>query len=383
MTFSAAEKLTTRRQSRDDRIMSTRHVLPGADVWTNVLRLTAIVLAVLRVHGIGILVVALSFCGVIMARAVRVEVVDSSFFKALGLLLAVLLSLRARNAVISRQKAIRDVLSMINSAESLLALPLSAHKRFKLRVVLEFTFAEIVNWFDSENAGAMCCSTKAKWKGPTFEDLPVEFQIAPFYLVSLHDSGTSPRMLLSHLISVCDTLFDPCGYDESNGVGDKVSYIRRWHKNVDIDLRNILTQFDNLCVYEQELNTKEFRWMLSLLITVYVSLYPWCVDSESTVTLGCTTILMACVYYGMNAITRQVEDPFGHHYQGFDLEALFHKAFATHAYDAESLQQCKAVLAEKSPPDALVHRFSSQSGSLSLLRSDSPQYSELASAQEA
>jgi len=108
---------------------------------------------------------------------------------------------------------------------------------------------------------------------------------------------------------------------------DRISIIRRWHRNVDLDLLNICHQFDTLLMYKEELHTAQFRWMLSSVILLYVALYPWCVNHETTLVLGGTTIGMAFVFYGLNAMTEQLEDPVAQHQQGFDLTTIFQAMF--------------------------------------------------------
>lgn len=56
---------------------------------------------------------------VVLTGAVQLQLVDTSFFRAVGLLLAVLLSLRAKNAVSRRQKLMSGVLDMMNCAKNL------------------------------------------------------------------------------------------------------------------------------------------------------------------------------------------------------------------------------------------------------------------------
>merc|ERR1719163_2034688 len=92
--------------------------------------------------------VTLSFIACVMAGAVHVQLVDISFFKAVGLLLAVLLSLRAKMAMGRRQKLMNGILSMMNSARNIVELTgtEAADKRERLRTMLSFCFAEIASW---------------------------------------------------------------------------------------------------------------------------------------------------------------------------------------------------------------------------------------------
>lgn len=350
-----------------------------------------------------ITVMSYGFC--VGLGVVHKSFVDASFFKATGLLLAVLLSLRAKMAMSRRQKLMNGILSMMNSAKNILELAGNEipYKRRRLRLMLSFCFNEIAAWvMMDDNSGE-------GW----LDVLPQEDRDMAFVLRGKYRLSTSPRALLVYLRQFVDELFDPdverlrscakttdlmegiatnssiiesvrerredpmlpyaagpgtaAGHSLSSAEAapstsavvsnegeaptsstadlsppalseasspdgqtgphepdsksqpkvnfqeecmevvsadrgiprdipfsaskiDRVSTIRRFHRNVDLDLRNICHKFDELLMYKEELHTTQFRWMLSSVILLYVALYPWCVNHESTIVLGGTTI---------------------------------------------------------------------------------------------
>ncbi|CAJ1337496.1 unnamed protein product, partial [Effrenium voratum] len=108
---------------------------------------------------------------------------------------------------------------------------------------------------------------------------------------------------------------------------DRISIIRRFHRNLEDELHLLFSKFDFLLMFRENFVTSQFRWMLETVIFVYVVLYPWCVCNESNLVLGATTVGMACVFYGLNALTEQLEDPVHHQTQGFDLRKTFVNLF--------------------------------------------------------
>ncbi|CAE7559815.1 unnamed protein product, partial [Symbiodinium sp. KB8] len=113
-------------------------------------------------------------------------------------------------------------------------------------------------------------------------------------------------------------------------------------------------------MFRENFVTSQFRWMLETVIFVYVVLYPWCVCNESNVVLGATTVGMACVFYGLNALTEQLEDPVHHQAQGFDLWTTFVNLFEELDRDDAVRDCCRKFLekhkAEGSPITENLHR---------------------------
>ena len=280
-----------------------------------------------RRHFVHFLLIFVSYLLVMLTGAAQLQLVDTSFFRAVGLLLAVLLSSRCENAMTRRQELMEAVLQMINSAQNLLYLfHFDREARSKLREVLYFMFKEI----------AECALRIPPKKQPLKEvsaaglnSLPDQYRDWAFVFRAKHDEDISTRPLLIRLRHLCDELFDPDLATETAGPEkvDKVSIIRRYHQNSEKELRTIVDKFDFLLMFRESFVTDQFRWMLETVIFVYIVLYPWCVCHESNMVLGATTFGMAVVFYGLNALTEQLEDPVNHPTQGFDLKATFVQAF--------------------------------------------------------
>merc|ERR1712187_605876 len=99
---------------------------------------------------------------------------------------------------------------------------------------------------------------------------------AAFVLRSKLKVGISPRPLLLFLRDFCDELFEaePPGksHDSSSDAKvDKISVIRRFHRNLELELHSLFSKFDLLLMYREQLLTVQFRWMLETVIFVYVS----------------------------------------------------------------------------------------------------------------
>jgi len=339
--------------------------------------------------------------------AVHVQLVDISFFKSVGLLLAVLLSLRAKMAMSRRQKLMNGILTMMNSARNIVELTgnETSYKRDRLRNMLAFCFAEIAVWVVGEASEEGEEDEDEPFvPGPKLEDLCSEDRDMAFILRGKSSLHASPRPLLMYLRQMCDELFEPeeerrracrttsgllCGlqeesaeplspispigkrmesprYDERPGKVDTISVVRRYHRNIEIELHNVTDEFDSLLMYREELHTTQFRWMISSVILLYVAMYPWCVRQESTLVLGGTTMGMAFVFYGLNAMTEQLEDPVALHEQGFDLNHIFQSVFAKLGRDEAIRVSCMQFLREKKEDacevnDELHARFVEQS----------------------
>eukprot|EP00439_Symbiodinium_sp_Y106_P019970 s4089_g2.t1 len=304
-------------------------------------------------HLMHFLFVFFSYLLVVLTGAVQMQLVDTSFFRAVGLLLAVLLSLRAKNAVSRRQKLMAGVLDMMNSAKNLLyLLHFEPKNQLRLRRMLEFCFMEVAAW----------AAPSADGDTVSLDILPDEYREAAFLLRAKQSAHISPRPLLLYLREMCDQLFDPdlaTSFAGSEKM-DKVSIIRRFHRNMEDELHMLFSKFDFLLMFRENFVTSQFRWMLETVIFVYVVLYPWCVCNESNVVLGATTVGMACVFYGLNALTEQLEDPVHHQAQGFDLWTTFVNLFEELDRDDAVRDCCRKFLekhkAEGNPITENLHR---------------------------
>merc|ERR1711963_1161913 len=87
--------------------------------------------------------------------------------------------------------------------------------------------------------------------------------------------------------------------------------------------------------------------MVNMLISIYVAFYPWCARHESRIVLGPTTVAMALVFYGLNAITQELEYPLSAHGQGFNLMLTFQRAFADMQREHGVRQRCGRFLDQR------------------------------------
>lgn len=344
-------------------------------------------------HMLELVVIILSFSVCVLTGAVHMELVDLSFFHATGLLLAVLVSLRAKNAMTRRTKLMAGVLQMMNSGKNMLDISTgptwseTKATRQRLKLMLAFCFAEIAKWVmnGSEEDLAFQDGGRPHWHGPRLEQLAPQDQEAVFCLRAKAELGISPRPLLLYLRQFCDELFDPdkechlygrgntsggkliqshclplgaqdlrlpaarrepCEEDDQQQIKfDRISVIRRWHRNIEVELHNLTAQFDTLLMFREELHTPQFRWVLSSVILLYVALYPWCVIKESTTVLCLTTMGIAFVFYGLNTMTEQLENPILQPGQGFNLERTFQKMFADMEGEEIVREKCEKFLA--------------------------------------
>lgn len=323
------------------------------------LQFTDMVLQMWFHHGFGLLGVIVSYLGCLLLGQVQVQVVDSSFFKATGLLLAVLLSLRAKNAVSRRQHLQGCVMRMINCCRNILELAAcqDVSSRRKLRLVMHFIFCDIAAWISGHTHDGLSGDAFVDPDAPKIEDLPLEFRAFIFQLRSKAALRVSPRPMLMTLRTICDTLFDPRSFDPVRT--DEVSHTRRWHRNIDKELESILSLFDAVEIYNEESYTRQFTWLVASLIFIYISLYPWVVQHESAAVLGVTTAGMAFVFYGLNSMTQQLEDPFHDHGSGFNLALTFRKTFADLRAEESLRERCRAFLdqAGREPSNALHDEF--------------------------
>lgn len=329
---------------------------------------------IFRFHWAGILWVAWSVVLCLYCGFVHKQLVDGSFFKALGMLLAVLLSVRARNGVSRRQHVMRTVLDMGARARDLIQLAAEdCHKdlcseemqsrRRELRVLLEFTFAKIAHWFAVRELcyeGDEDQELAISWRGPLIEDLPVEFRKSALRLGSTLSLGMSPRPLFYYIREICDHTWDP-GLDGTKI--DRVSTIRRWHKQMDIEINGLIRHFDDLATFQEEVQPRQMTWLISSLICVYTSLYPWCVQDESAIVLSTTTLGMCMVFYGLNALTCEIEDPLLQRSHGFNLSLIFDQLFRNMECEEALHQRCRVFLQDLDPADVcedICRQFVSQ-----------------------
>eukprot|EP00747_Dinoflagellata_sp_TGD_P048431 gnl/TRDRNA2_/TRDRNA2_145604_c0_seq1.p1 gnl/TRDRNA2_/TRDRNA2_145604_c0~~gnl/TRDRNA2_/TRDRNA2_145604_c0_seq1.p1 ORF type:complete len:529 (+),score=86.23 gnl/TRDRNA2_/TRDRNA2_145604_c0_seq1:68-1654(+) len=298
-------------------------------------------------HHLGLLGIFASFLMCLIVDAVHSQFIDGSFFKASGLLLAVLLSLRAKNAVTRRQKMMQCIIGMINSARNILWLAggQDLEKRRVIRSVLAFIFAEVAAWIARRHTvtdeGLRNVSV---WHshGATLDDLPEKFQKDVFILRGKAQLRVTPRPLMLCLRDVCDAVFDQRDFDAEST--DQISHVRRWHRNIDAELNKLTDLVDLILIYDEELYNRQFRWLIGSLIFLYVSLYPWCVQNENGAMLGGTTLGMAFVFYGLNSMSQQLEEPFNKHGAGFNLGLTFQKAFNDLDEEEKCRERCRVFL---------------------------------------
>merc|ERR1719331_3101422 len=228
---------------------------------------------------------------------------------------------------------------MINSARNIMEITskqcMETHQH--MRTTFCFVFLEVAAWV-SRHDQSDPLSGKLDLAGvqadiPKLEDLPAEFRPTISRLRGKIPLETPPRPLLLYLREICDSYFNPKMYDSKKT--DEVSNTRRWHRVIDVELQSLTDQFDMILMYEEEMYTRQFRWLVDALIFIYIGLYPWCVKDESPPILGGTTLGMAFVFYGLNAMTQQLEDPFNDHGTGFNLALTFWKFFSDLDHEGE------------------------------------------------
>lgn len=287
-------------------------------------------------HGLGLLGVTLSYSAVLFFRAVDQQYTDNSFFKALGLLLGLLLSSRAKNALQQRQKLVNSVFRMICSAKNVMDIMGSTAQKedaMKLVVYKEFLLEQVAR----EISRAQPC---------TMDDVPEqlqEYREAIQYRACC--SGAEPRHLSTRALilllrTLCDQAFDVDKRVQPDLIS-RVDHIRRYHKLIDLEMTEMLTCFDSMCFFEQELAvTYQMRCMISLIIFLYAGFYPWCVQDESAVVLGITTFLIAFVFYVLDGLTLELEDPLSAHGQGMDLRATMVAALHSGRAQPQTCQTC-------------------------------------------
>lgn len=311
-----------------------------------------LVTVIFRYHWAGIIIVTASVCLCLRTGFVHKQIVDGSFFKALGMLLAVLLSVRARNGVGRRQHVMGTVLNMGARARDILQLaaddcrlePLEEEclrRRDELRLILEYVFAKIAYWFEvRELRHGSDEDTQPNWQGPLIEDLPSHCRKAAMRLGSMLSLGMSPRPLFYYVREVCDRLWDP----HEDAKFDRISNIRRWHKQIDIEINGLIRHFDDLATFQEEIQPRQMTWLIAGLICLYTSLYPWCVQDESGPVLAATTLGMCFVFYGLNALTCEIEDPLLRCSHGFNLSLIFQQLFRNLECEEALQVRCRSFM---------------------------------------
>mmetsp|Transcript_119454 Transcript_119454/g.230461 ORF Transcript_119454/g.230461 Transcript_119454/m.230461 type:complete len:484 (-) Transcript_119454:166-1617(-) len=295
---------------------TTSSDIPGIKELSALVQVMTMCRSMIRVHGMGFVGIGCSFCICCLSGFEHASLVDGSFFKSTGLLLAVMLSLRVRNAVTRRTHLTNQIPSMINAAKTILDMAANSvpEKRRFLSQALGVSFADVALWLTRHcvEEYSESISVTKEWLADQLSRLPCEYRRQFLRLGGIGAMGVSPRPQLLYLRDVCDTLFTP----EACGEIDKISNIRRWHKNIDRELQRL------------EVHTKEFRWLISALIFFYVALYPWFVADERKIILAMTTGMMAIVFYGLDAMAQELEEPLGPHSQGLNVALTFRQAFA-------------------------------------------------------
>jgi len=297
------------------------------------------------VHFIGILTSLILCC---LSGAVKFEVIDLAWFRAMGLLLAVLMSLRAKNALTRRSRLISNVLGMMNSARTILDVcgGKCAEKRWRLRSFLRFALLQAAANICGDHSGVAASAM------PSMQELHPDDRLAAFCLRGKASLKTYARPLLLYLQQLCDDVFDahehtrqanhtwlashsdsviPISFSREGhehedclqAPVDIVAVIRRHHTIMRRECRSIVIHYDALMMYSERFLTAEFKLMLSSLIFLYIALYPWCVQNESKIVLYFTTFGLAVVFYGLNSMTEHLEDPTLRRGQGFNLILSF------------------------------------------------------------
>jgi len=287
--------------------------------------------------------VVMSFALCVVCGVVEESFVDPSFFKAIGLLLAMMLSLRAKNAWSRRQAMMKSLMRMMNSAWSIICVvdPEDCNPQ-RLVKYLAFCFQEVAIYIDDVS----------DWKdlqmhAMRIEELDEADRETAFIMCQKGYYHESPRPLLVRIRQVCDQIFEPDKHLQLSGGEervDKIRIIRRFHCNIDRELDTILAEFDNLRLFKEPYLTVQYISMIHIVIFVYMVLYPWCVAHENAPLLGMTGIGMGVVFYGLNHVTVGLESPRTQSGQGFNLFLTFHQMFGQLEYQARLREKCKQHL---------------------------------------
>jgi len=270
-------------------------------------------------HWFGMFVSAISCCGCVWVDGVHTRFVDSGFVKALGLLLAVLLSVRARYSTMRRQSCIERAIRLIFNCLDVLELLRTRESQQRLLPSLTFILAEVGHFVTAQCGKRLGepSVVKREWEPSRPDDLPAE--MTPWTTVAL-----GPRNLVIALRETIDLLFEAERSAHKSRKVDEISAIRRFHRNADTELRSLRTNIDYLVALEEEASSVDFQFLLAWLILVYVSLYPWCVTHESRGVMLVSTALMTVIFYSLNALTHEHENPLGAYGTDLNLPRSFH-----------------------------------------------------------
>lgn len=318
------------------------------------------VVTILSENIVGIACAACSLAICLASGCVRTKIIDGSFFKALGMLLGLLLSMRARSGAVRRERSLRILLGMGWRARDLIELvaPLPdttdtpddcVRERRKLRVCLEFTFAKIAHWVQVRELGPPedGGSSVPTWQGPGVEDLPKEFRKRAMQLGSMPMLGNVSRPLVYFVREVCDSLWAPA---EDPKI-DRISMIRRWHKQIDIEIDGLLTDLDDMSTFLEEAQPRHLTILMKVLICAYTSLYPWLVLHENEVMLVATSLGVCFVFLSLHEIACELDDPLIRHSHGYNISLIFEQQFRNMECEEAVQVRCRHFLRNMDPAD--------------------------------
>jgi len=335
----------------------------GPGTW-NGGRVYSRVVFVQHLHFFGIVLLRhkVPLLGVVTSMALRVlpgdrvqhTWLDESFFRGTGMLLAILLSFRTKNAVSLRQNVGAAVLRMMGSARSLLHLASRSSDAYegnwtRLHWVLSVAFLQSADWLvlHSEKAGSAPVDKEhglpalSPPKSVTDRDLEECFVRGSKVSANM---ACTPRPMLQYVREVCDDVFDYGRFAGDMG-GKKTSEtdkVRRWHRNVDRLVDGIIHSFDEIVTLQECIGTQQLRQLINGILFFYLALYPWCVRHESTWVLASTCLGLSCIFYGLDTVAQELETSVGGGKSPIDLDVrlTFENFFAS--LQEEDLVRCRA-----------------------------------------
>lgn len=279
---------------------------------------------------------------------------DPSFLKCTGMLLAILLSFRTKNAVSLRQNVGAAVLRMMGGARSLLHLASRSSQAYdgdwaRLHWVLSVAFLQSADWvvLHSEKAGSAPVDAEhglpARSPPTSVTDRDLEECFVRSSKVS-PNMACPPRPMMQYVREVCDDVFD-YGHFSGDMGGKKTSEtdkIRRWHGNVDHLVDVIIRSFDEIVTLQECIGTQQLGQLINGILFFYLALYPWCVHDESAWVLASTCLGLSCIFYGLDTVAQELETSVGGGKSPIDLDvrATFENFFAS--LQEEDLVRCRA-----------------------------------------
>lgn len=321
----------------------------------------------LHFFGIVLLRHKVPLLGVVASMALRVlhssgrlqhTWLDESFLKGTGMLLAILLSFRTKNAVNLRQNVGAAVLRMMGGARSLLHLASRSSQASdgdwaRLHWVLSVVFLQSADWLvlHSEKAGSAPVDTEhftehgLPWRSPpnsvTDRDREECFVRGSKVATNM---ACPPRPMMQYVREVCDDIFDYGRFAGDMG-GKKTSEtdkIRRWHRNIDHLVNGIIHSFDEIVMLQECIGTQQLRQLINGILFFYLALYPWCVHDESSWVLASTCLGLSCIFYGLDTVAQELETSVGGGRSPIDLDvrSTFENFFAS--LQEEDLVRCRA-----------------------------------------